>query len=278
MVGQLRVVAARKRAAARRDHVATSALHDGRAVPRWRRLRQWWAACWRPTLAIAGLTLAGIVLLASGYWPDRMVLPLAIIVALLPLAIPLVWMMNIPAIWNVHAGWLALVSLMLSILWAVLGHWYAALQINQIFTENPAFFPVAKMVGTYLGAILAAMSVYALVGLAITIFGATPVVVIAIWALPDWRRSLRWLGALAFIVFSAAFTKAAIAPIETLTGQAIRWTALNADFVPLHRCDRSGWPQGITRVLFIGDQQVLGYDAPSDQFPVLPCIRTNAPV
>lgn len=50
--------------------------------------------------------------------------------------------------------------------------------------------------------------------------------------------------------------------------------AYAADFYTNHHCDTRDWPEGVKRIAFIGDEQVLGYRGPGQAFLVLGCERT----
>lgn len=246
------------------------------ALGQFRLLRQLGSRSWRASVWVIAFAMAALCLLMLGLCPGPSGVVLALAVTMSPLVLVLIWAFNIAGVWQLHPGWFALCGVLVSAVWAVMGHGYAALLLNTVFADNPANFPVARMMASFAGGFIIALGAYAVAAFAASLFGSVIAIPMAIWALPDWRRALVWLGVWAGIALSAGFSRGAVAPVEDLAQRFVRRVALSVDFHAFHRCDMSGWPDGIARVAFVGDAQVLGWRRADDTLHLLHCIRKTA--
>lgn len=240
------------------------------------RLRRWRQQCLPPTAFLIVIALACILLAVAAPFPALIIRVLLAVTALVPLMIVLLWLIALPRIWEVDAGWLSLAVLASSAIFGIFGLWFASLTLNDIFRESPAFFPVAQATAAYFGAVLGTMAAAVIVVMVVVmVFGNF----IILWGLVFGRGWSGILGPVATVIVLAAlggFMKGSIAPAETWARRLILEMALVGDFFPQHRCDTRDWPDGVKRIAFIGDQQVLAYRGPRQAFLVLDCERTAA--
>lgn len=243
------------------------------SVDQRQKLRRLRRACLPLSLMLLafGASSAAFVLLVPTPAAIRIALYTAL--ALLPLLIAFCWLIRIPDIWDIHAGWVAALSLVGSLPLVVLGRYFAAATLNELFREAPDLFPIAQTVASYLGVLLVALGVLVVAGLAITIALAGWVLVAGLLHWRGWRRFMRDMAAYLGATLLIGWGLGSIAHLEQLAGKLIARVALEADFHPEHRCDMSGWPAGVTRVAFVGDEQVLGYRPGANSVVPLSCRR-----
>lgn len=228
-------------------------------------------ATW-PLLAIwAALMLLLIVIPL----PFNLLAILAVPTAILPVIILLHWLIPVPQIWNIHGSWVAIGMVVISALLALFGRFYAGIVLNSLFGEAPNLFPISYGAGTYFGAVFGLAALVALSAAILFALQSLIALLVSVMGLGQKRRLFEDFQVL------FAFGIAIIAPvgsmlfIDLLASSAMRIIALEGDFFPDYRCETGGWPEGISRVAFIGDEQALGYREADDRFFVLRCFRKN---
>ncbi|KRW95027.1 hypothetical protein [Paracoccus sp. MKU1] len=237
-----------------------------------RSLRQ---ACLPASLALLSLAALGVAAMALLPLPRPVGLAIGGTVALLPLLLVFFWLIHIPDIWNVPPSWVAVTTLLISLPLVLFGQYFAAQTLSEIFRDAPALFPIASAVAGYLGVLLGALALIGYAGLAF-------LTVLVSWALLTgfigWiggRRFLRDVAAYAVAALLIGWTVGSVAHLERLARNLVTHIAVEADFHSDHRCSTAGWPEGVTRVAFIGDEQVLGYILPDRRIVALSCRRAG---
>ncbi len=234
-------------------------------------LSAWISACLPATIWLIAVMAAGIALVLYAGLSHHMALALAVLVTSMPVVIILHWLIAVPDIWGIPGRWVAVFVFVATAAFAIAGQYLAAETVNAAFGEAPQLFPVAHAVAGYVGAVLALLLItYALL-LFSTLF--VPGIVLLIWVV-DSRRGWRKLGLVLFLIVATGLTRFAITGIEGLGTKFVIQTALTADFHTNHHCDTRDWPEGVKRIAFIGDEQVLGYRDPGQAFLILGCERT----
>lgn len=243
------------------------------------KLRLWRKLCLPGTLMMMALWVGGLAVLQMVPLPDALAIALALPVALIPLMIALRWLIPIPDIWDIPAGWVAVMSFLASILLVLGGQVFAAALLNRLFGESPALFPVAFAVATYFGAVVAPIG---LIALAVLTGCGLLTLAELVWRLgqrlagrPVRRRIRTGILGLLLIIGIGTAAILSIDALERVAGTAVKWVALEADFHTHHRCNMQGWPEGVARVAFVGDEQVLGHQPRSDRLVVLACKRRD---
>lgn len=237
------------------------------------RLQQWRRICLRGTAVMGLAWLGGLGLLGFADLPLSIWVAVAAPTALMPLLIALHWLFAIPRVWGVDGRWVGLAVFAASAMLALFGHWFATLTLNEIFHDNPALFPVARAAATYFGAVFGLIAVLVFLLLVIFFMGSGAILFCAIVQGAGKRGLLKRAGTLAAVALAIGATLGSLDPLERLSRHAVLQVALAGDFLPRHRCNMDGWPTGITRVAFVGDQQVLGYRAADRSISVLACPR-----
>ena len=243
-----------------------------RQKQRMRRLRR---ACLPASVGLVVLAALGVAAVMLLPLPAPLRVGIAGAVALLPLLLVFLCLIRIPDIWNLPSGWVAAGALLVSLPLVLFGQYFATRTLNEIFGEAPAFFPVASMAAGYLGVVLGALGLVSLVALAVLMMLASWMPLAGVIGRIGGRRAL---FGMAVYLLMAGLTGRALGSVDHLERRARDWVtriAIEADFHAHHRCDASGWPEGIARVAFIGDEQVLGYALPAGSIAVLSCRRTG---
>ncbi len=237
------------------------------------KLRHLRRACLPLSLLLLALAALGAALVLVVPLPATIRIAIYTALALLPLLIAFCWLVRIPDIWGIPAGWVAGFSLAGSLPLVVFGRYFAAKTLNGIFREAPDLFPIALTVATYLGVLLGALCVVVVAGLAVMIALAGWTMLSGLLHWHGWRRFLRDMAAYLGAALLIGWGLGAISHLEQLAGKLVARVAYEADFHPEHRCDMTGWPAGVARVAFVGDEQVLGYLPGRNSVVVLPCHR-----
>ena len=238
------------------------------------KLERLWQACFPVTAILTLLWLVGSALIILGLLSGWTLLGVSVMVSLVPLAIALHWLIQIPHIWGINPSWVGLFLLVVTAAFALYGNYSAGLILNEHFHESPGTFPIAYALGSYFTAVIGLMTV--LTASAFFLLFLT-VDVFLVCALIRWQFSP---GVLIYpvLVLLTGFSAGVIPHLRNLTESSVIMTAIKADFFPSHHCQRDTWPKGIKRVAFLGDEQVLGYADNSNAIMILPCKRKEEPI
>lgn len=249
-------------------------------------IRRWWIgqraklrhlrqACLPLTLIALGIATVGIAVLALVPLPGLLGILIGSAVALLPLFIVFCWLIRIPDIWDIHAGWVAAATFLTSLPLFVFGQYFAAVTLTAIFREAPILFPIAQTVAGYIGVVLVALTVVTFAALMTMILSVNWTLFAGIMGWMGGKRFLRDLSVYGAAALLIGWGLASALHLEWLARDLVTRVAVEADFHETHRCETAGWPSGVTRVAFIGDEQVLGYLPKEKQIVVLSCRRTH---
>lgn len=237
-------------------------------------LADWVRDCLPTTLILGAAVSAGIsfvILIQPG---PRLALFVGALIALLPPLILLRWILAIPRIWSISERQVAILLFLGLPIFVVVGHALGGRMLNDLFQESPGFFPVAFAVASYIGAIQAFLLATYVITLVMLL--VVPSLLLISHVITSPGRGWHKLGIVGLLGVLIILLRFGITGIDLLTDRILSQTALAADFFPNHRCKKTGWPEDVTRVAFIGDEQVLGYQARGGRFIVLPCPRDRS--
>ncbi|AGT09756.1 hypothetical protein [Paracoccus aminophilus] len=246
------------------------------------RLRELRRICMKQTTVAALLWLIGLIVIVLVPLPTLALTLAALFIALLPVSVLLLWLIHIPAIWNIHASLVAIIVFASTALLSVVGRYLSGVILNDMFAEAPSFFPIAYATGTFFGTVFAMVVLLACCTLVILCFNLILMLFssaahhlswVAGLSHPYRRRGWYNLGSALIFILAFLGTTISAAVLLERSETVLQWVAVEADFFPDHHCATSGWPEGITRVAFVGDEQVLGYLGVEDRIVVLPCQR-----
>lgn len=244
---------------------------------RWhrRQMRRWARASAGVTVLLALPVLAAFLaegLVPTSGWINWVVL--AVLYAC-PALVVVVWARNVPHFWPRAGGLIWVGLLLIGALAQILAMSLAAETFNLAFSEAAVHFPVSLAAATLLATpplITAGAALIVLVTLLLRMVGELFLSAI-LGRRSGFRNILAQLG-VGFLFSVTMVILLAPSLVMAFNGAGvIRAIWLWADFQRVHRCNREGWPPGISRVVAIGDQQVLGWQQKTDRLLILPCIR-----
>lgn len=232
-------------------------------------------ACLPVSLLLLSSALLGVVAIAFLPLPGPMVALIGGAVAMLPLLLAFCWLVRVPEIWGIPAVWVATATFLASLPLVLFGRYVAARMLTGIFREAPALFPVASTVAGYFGVLLGALALIAVVALACLVVLSGWTFLSGIAGRTGGRRFLRDAAVYVVIALVVGWTLGSVGHLERLARTLVIRVAIEADFHPDHRCDTTGWPDGVSRVAFVGDEQVLGYLPAGRRIVALSCRRAG---
>lgn len=239
------------------------------------RLREWRRKCLPATLVVVILAFLGIALIALVPLPGSLTIGIGTLVALVPLMLTMHWLIPISQIWDIHPSWVAMATFLISAILALFGRYFAGQLLSDLFHEPPAMFPIAQTISTYFGAVLGAIATISSLALVALLASAGWVLLSGLLGRTGLKRFLRDITIYLVLATLIGWTIGSLAVLEKFARDASRWIAIEADFHTSNRCQNLWWPAGVSRVAFVGDEQVLGYQPKDDKVVVLACRRAG---
>lgn len=237
-----------------------------------RRLRQASLRASLVVMTVAALGIGGMILVPP---PSLIGNLIGAAVALAPLLLAFCWLIRVPEIWGIQPGWVAATTFLASLPLVAFGRFFAAETVNAIFGEAPDLFPAALMVASYLGALLGALVVLVVIAFGMTLIAVIWLFVATLLGRIGTRRFWRSLLAYLASAVGVGGMLLAVVYLDHVARVLVTRVAITADFHPHHRCETSGWPAGVARVAFVGDEQVLGYLPEGRRVLTLSCRRNG---